>query len=97
MRGRFVSFKSTDALWEAISRMIGSPWRTLNSLSFWVLAALENAALHAAITARTPGQISLRRNAVLLFTSTRLFSSVERALAAAPQGTRLWGMRLLEV
>ncbi|KAK1863962.1 hypothetical protein I4F81_006514 [Pyropia yezoensis] len=86
-----------DALWEAISRLIGSPWRTLNSLSFWVLAALENAAHHAAITARTPGQIRLRRNAVLLFTSTHLFPSVERALAAAPQGTRLWGMRLLEV
>eukprot|EP00168_Porphyra_purpurea_P004291 TRINITY_DN1502_c0_g1_i5.p1 TRINITY_DN1502_c0_g1~~TRINITY_DN1502_c0_g1_i5.p1 ORF type:complete len:726 (+),score=292.98 TRINITY_DN1502_c0_g1_i5:164-2179(+) len=92
-----VSFESIDALWEAISRLIGSPWRTLNSLSFWVLAALENAALHAAITARTPGQIRLRRNAMLLFTSTHLFPSVERALTAVPHDRRLWGMRLLEV
>lgn len=73
------------------------PLAAAYALPCWVLAAVEKAALHAAITAWAPGQLRTCRHTVRLLSFTHRFPSVERALGEATQDSRLWGWRLLEV
>jgi hypothetical protein len=91
-----LSFEHVEQMWDAVMRLVGSPWRTLNGLSLWVCCAVVNVAFFSTITAKGR-QARSRASQLDDFATKRIFSAAEKFLRGGNRETRLWGARLLEV
>lgn len=91
-----LSFEHVEQIWDAVMRLIGSPWRTLNALSFWVSCAVLNVAFYSTINAKGR-QAKIRSSQLDDFAVERLFPAIEKAVRGGTRETRHWGVRLLEV
>lgn len=91
-----ITLDAMEQLWDSVIRLVGSPWRTLNGLAFWVCCALINVSFFITITAKGR-QAKTRASQLEEFALTKLFPAAEKFLRADTKETRLWGARLLEV
>lgn len=102
LRGRstgasVIAFEHIELLWDAVNRLVGSPWRALNSLAMWVICTILNVALYSSVMAKGRGAIRQRASQLNDFLSNHVFSRAESLLKSGCRETRIWGMRLLEV
>lgn len=101
LRGRssgasVISFEHIEVIWEAVSRLVGSPWRALNSLAMWVICAVVNVSVYATVT-KGRGAARQRNSQLNDFMSNRVFQRAESLLKSNCRESRIWGMQLLEV
>lgn len=102
LRGRssgasVISFEHIEVIWEAVSRLVGSPWRALNSLAMWIVCTVVNVAVYAIMTARVRGPGKQRSAQLNDFVTNHVLRRAESLLKNTSQENRIWGMRLLEV
>lgn len=101
LRGRstgasVIGFEHIEQMWDAVNRLIGSPWRTLNALALWVIIAILNVAIYSSIMARGRGATRQRTAQLNEFLLGQVFPRAEALLKSGIRETRVWGMRLLE-
>lgn len=101
LRGRstgasVIGFEHIGQMWDAVNRLIGSPWRTLNALALWVIIAILNVAIYSSIMARGRGATRQRTAQLNEFLVGLVFPRAEALLKSGIRETRVWGMRLLE-
>lgn len=92
-----ISFEHIEVIWEAVSRLVGSPWRALNSLAMWIVCTVVNVAVYATMTARVRGPGKQRSAQLNDFVTNHVLRRAESLLKNTSQENRVWGMRLLEV
>lgn len=102
LRGRssganVIAFEHIEVIWEAVSRLVGSPWRALNSLAMWVTCAVVNVSVYATIISKGKGPGRQRSTQLNDFATNHVFRRAESLLKNASRESRVWGMRLLEV
>lgn len=102
LRGRssgasVISFEHIEVIWEAVSRLVGSPWRALNSLAMWIVCTVVNVAVYATMTARVRGPGKQRSAQLNDFVTNHVLRRAESLLKNTSQENRVWGMRLVEV
>lgn len=101
LRGRstgasVIGFEHIGQMWDAVNRLIGSPWRTLNALALWVIIAILNVAIYSSIMAKGRGATRQRTAQLNEFLLSQVFPRAEALLKSGIRETRVWGMRLLE-
>ncbi|CDF39735.1 unnamed protein product [Chondrus crispus] len=101
LRGRstgasVIGFEHIGQMWDAVNRLIGSPWRTLNALALWVIIAILNVAIYSTTMARGRGAARQRGAQLNEFLIGQVFPRAEALLKSGIRETRVWGMRLLE-
>ncbi|CAN8071135.1 unnamed protein product [Agarophyton chilense] len=94
---RVIAFEHIELLWEAVNRLIGSPWRTLNALAMWVVCTILNVGLYSSVMPRKRGLTKQRGAQLSEFLTKQVFPRAESMLKHGNRETRIWGMRLLEV
>lgn len=94
---RVIAFEHIELLWEAVNRLIGSPWRTLNGLAMWVICTILNVAIYSSVMSRKRGLTKQRGVQLNEFLAKQVFPRAESMLKHSSRETRLWGMKLLEV
>ncbi|KAI0559620.1 hypothetical protein FGB62_141g026 [Gracilaria domingensis] len=94
---RVIAFEHIELLWEAVNRLIGSPWRTLNALAMWVVCTILNVAIYSSVMPRKRGLTKQRGVQLNEFLTKQVFPRAESMLKHGNRETRIWGMRLLEV
>lgn len=102
LRGRssganVISFEHIEMIWEAVSRLMGSPWRALNSLAMWVTCAVVNVAVYATVLSKGRGAARQKSTQLNDFVTNHVFQRAESLLKSPSRESRVWGMRLLEV
>lgn len=101
LRGRstgasVITFEHIALLWDAVNRLVGSPWRTLNALALWVICALMNVAIYSSIMAKGRGAARQKTAQLNEFVLNQVFPRAEELLKTGIRETRVWGMLLLE-
>lgn len=92
-----IGFEHIEVLWDAVNRLVGSPWRTLNDLSCWIICTILNMAIYSSSMAQGRGVARHRATQFHDFATTQVFPTIENFLSHGGRETRLWGMKLLEV
>lgn len=92
-----IAFEHIELLWDAVNRLVGSPWLALNDLAMWVLCAILNVAIYSSVMAKGRGATRQRSVQLHEFVKIQMFPRTEVFLQSRCREIRLWGMRLLEV
>lgn len=101
LRGRstgasVITFEHIGLLWDAVNRLVGSPWKTLNALALWVICAIMNVSLYSSIMAKGRGVTRQRTSQLNEFLISQVFPRAECFLKSEIRETRIWGMCLVE-
>lgn len=92
-----IELEHVRVLWEAVNRIVGTPWRTLNGLVMWIICAILNVGIYSSVMARGRGATRHRSTQLAEFLNKYVFPRAESFLKDGNKETRLWGLRLIEV
>lgn len=99
----FVSMYQIDSLWIVVNKLIDSPstsWRTLKSLSMWLLCAIINLALFSMGKKFGKGEKEEKQQKIGRlsdFIKIKAFPFIEKLFKSETRENRLWGLNILEV
>eukprot|EP00172_Hildenbrandia_rubra_P000568 Plantae.Rhodophyta-Hildenbrandia_rubra.ctg13021.p1 GENE.Plantae.Rhodophyta-Hildenbrandia_rubra.ctg13021~~Plantae.Rhodophyta-Hildenbrandia_rubra.ctg13021.p1 ORF type:complete len:1027 (+),score=177.80 Plantae.Rhodophyta-Hildenbrandia_rubra.ctg13021:92-3082(+) len=90
-----IRFEHIRDMWSSVERLNGSPWRTLNALSFYILLIISNVALYSILMVKGRAQ-GRARQAQFDFIRKSLFPAIERGLRHTTKEGRLHASQLLQ-